>query len=96
MVMSLMRFRPLPMIDKIRFVVSTLRLQHIHDPQAFESVTAAEWLQKHQGEAAWRSIWFPLLQQKFGAKAKEVSMVWLWGKLYLRGRSRSKSGMVNV
>ncbi len=91
--MALLRFAPLGLADKVRFALSTLRLQHSHRPAPFEDVTAAEWLRRHQGERAWEVVWRPLLRQKFGRDAERVAMVWLWGKLYLRGRSRSASGL---
>ncbi len=90
---SLLRFRPMSLVDKVRFVRTTLALQRTHDPTPFEEVTAAEWLRRHQGETAWRSVWAPLLAQKFAHRADEVAMVWLWGKIHLRGRSRSRSGL---
>jgi protoporphyrinogen oxidase len=90
---SLLRFRPLRLLDKIRFALATLYLQRRHDPTPYEGVTAAEWIRRHQGERVWRRVWGPLLYQKFSDHAEQVAMVWLWGKLYLRGRSRSKSGM---
>jgi protoporphyrinogen oxidase len=91
--MSLLRFRPLPLVDKLRFAVSTLLLQRRSDPGPFESVRAAEWLRRHQGERAWQSVWRPLLVQKFGSRAEDVAMVWLWCKLRLRGTSRSRTGL---
>ena len=90
---SLLRFRPMRFLDKARFAASTLLLQRSHDPTPFEGVTAAEWIRRHQGERTWRTVWGPLLYQKFAEDAERVAMVWLWGKLYLRGRSRSASGM---
>ncbi len=90
---SLLRFQPLPWWDKIRFVVGTLRLQHSNDPMPFEDVTAARWIQDHLGSEVWRTVWAPLLNQKFAEMSEEVAMVWLWRKIWLRGRSRSSSGM---
>jgi len=90
---SLLKFRPLSPIDKIRFALSTLLLQRSKDPARFEGVTAADWIRRHQGERVWRSVWGPLLYQKFADDAERVAMVWLWGKLCLRGTSRSASGM---
>ncbi len=90
---SLLRFGPLRTIDKLRFAVSTLLLQRSKDPTPFENVTAAEWIRRHQGERVWRSVWGPLFHQKFAEDAEKVAMVWLWGKLCLRGKSRSASGM---
>lgn len=90
---SLLRFRPLRPIDKVRFVADTLRLQRSHRHERFEEVTAADWIRRHQGERVWRTVWGPLLYQKFSHRAEQVAMVWLQRKLYLRGRSRTASGM---
>ncbi len=91
--MSLLRFSPLSLWDKLRFAATTLALQYRQSPAPFEQITAMEWLRRHQGERALRTIWQPLLQQKFADLAEEVAMVWIWGKLRLRGRSRSDSGL---
>jgi len=90
---SLLRFKPMRLVDKIRFGLSTLLIQRQTDPEPFENVTAAEWIRRHQGERAWKTVWGPLFYQKFADKADKIAMVWLWNKLTLRGRSRSKSGM---
>lgn len=90
---SLLRFKPLRWRDKIRFVIGTLRLQHSHDPTPFEGITAARWIQDNLGSEVWRTVWAPLLDQKFAEMSEEVAMVWLWRKIWLRGRSRSSSGM---
>ncbi|MFI5142793.1 MAG: NAD(P)/FAD-dependent oxidoreductase [Thermoanaerobaculales bacterium] len=90
---SLLAFKPLPWLDKVRFAFSTLWLNRSANYHAFEGVTAREWILAHAGRRAWEVVWGPLLAQKFAEKADEVSMVWLWGKVYLRGRSRSTSGM---
>ena len=90
---SLLRFRPLGPLDKARFVLSTLLLQRAQDPRPFEDVPASEWLVRHQGRRVWDTVWGPLFHQKFARYADQVAMVWLWRKLYLRGRSRTRSGM---
>jgi len=90
---SLLRFGPMRFIDKIRFGLSTLWLQRQKDPRPFETVTAADWIRRHQGERSWQAVWGPLLYQKFADDAERVAMVWLWRKISLRGRSRSRSGM---
>ena len=90
---SLLRFQPLSMLDKARFAISTLLLQRSKNPSRFENVTASEWIRRHQGERVWQKIWGPLFHQKFAEDADKVAMVWLWGKLCLRGKSRSASGM---
>jgi protoporphyrinogen oxidase len=90
---SLLRFQPLSLLDKARFAISTLLLQRSEDPTRFENVTASQWIRRHQGERVWQKVWGPLFHQKFAEDADKVAMVWLWGKLRLRGKSRSASGM---
>ena len=90
---SLLRFRPLSFLDKMRFAMSTLLLQRSKDPPRFETVPASEWIRRHQGQRVWQKVWGPLFHQKFAEDADKVAMVWLWGKLCLRGKSRSASGM---
>jgi protoporphyrinogen oxidase len=36
------------------------------------------------GRQAWDAIWGPLLRGKFGDRAEDISMAWLWGKLTVR------------
>jgi protoporphyrinogen oxidase len=49
-------------------------------------------LGKYFGEEATRVIWEPLMRGKFGPALDQVSLVWIWGKVKLRGASRSKGG----
>ncbi len=90
---SLLRFKPLRMADKVRFVASTLLLQRARKADPFEDIPASQWIRRHQGARVWESVWGPLFHQKFDRYADRVAMVWLWRKLYLRGRSRTRSGM---
>ncbi len=36
------------------------------------------------GRQAWETIWGPMLRGKFGDRADEISMSWLWAKLRSR------------
>jgi protoporphyrinogen oxidase len=36
------------------------------------------------GREPWRKVWGPLLRGKFGERAEDISMAWLWSKLTLR------------
>ncbi|MDP9294591.1 MAG: FAD-dependent oxidoreductase, partial [Actinomycetota bacterium] len=38
------------------------------------------------GEEAYVKVWGPLLRGKFGDRADDISMAWLWGKLTMRRR----------
>jgi protoporphyrinogen oxidase len=54
------------------------------DPAPYEHITAQAWIERWMGRAAWREVWGPLLRGKFGPRAGDIAMVWLWSKLRLR------------
>jgi protoporphyrinogen oxidase len=83
--LDLLRFRPLPPLARIRMGLAVLLLQkRAHEAGPFESITAREWIESRMGRAPWRKIWGPLLRGKFGERAEDISMAWLWSKLTLR------------
>ena len=42
------------------------------------------------GAEAYEKVWGPLLRGKFGDRADDISMAWLWGKLTLRRKLEGK------
>lgn len=87
---SLLRFTPLSFLDRIRLGVLVLYLQYHKDWGRLESVTAVDWVRRYGGRGVYDTVWGPLLRGKFGDRADQVSMTWLWGKIHLRGKSRSQ------
>lgn len=87
---DLLRFSPLPLTQRIRLGLWTFLLQKTGNWRKFEGVTAAEWTRRQMGDAAYRVIWEPMLRGKFGDYYDQVSMTWLWGKIYLRVASRKR------
>ncbi|MFH1177265.1 MAG: NAD(P)/FAD-dependent oxidoreductase, partial [Acidobacteriota bacterium] len=90
---SLLRFAPLPWPDKVRFALSVLYLRHHHTHEDLEAVTARDWILRHAGPRVFDAVWGPLLASKFGVRAGEISMAWLWNKVYQRSRTRTASGL---
>lgn len=90
--LDVLRFSPLSIPDRIRLGLLALRARRIDDWRTLENLTAAEWLQDLGGDPVYRVVWEPLLRGKFGPYAAEVSAVWIWNKLKLRGGSRGASG----
>ena len=89
---DLLKFTALPLVDRIRLGLLTLRARRVEDWMALENETAAEWLRRLWGENVFKVVWQPLLNGKFGPYADSVSAVWFWNKLKLRGGSRGKGG----
>lgn len=90
--LDLIRLTSLTFLARIRLGLATLYVQNIQDWKALENFTAAEWLPKIFGQETYNVIWKPLLIGKFGTSFKDVSAVWFWNKIKLRGGSRGKKG----
>ncbi len=89
---DLLTFTPLKFSDRIRLGLLALRARRVRDWRKLEHKTAEEWLRELGGEDIYRVVWQPLLIGKFGPYASEVSAVWFWNKLKLRGGSRGRGG----
>ena len=83
--LDLLRFAPLSPPARLRMGLAVLLLQkRAKEVEPFESITAREWIEKRMGRGPWRKVWGPLLRGKFGERADDISMAWLWSKLTLR------------
>ena len=82
---DLLAFKPLSPPARVRMGAAVLALQRFgRDRAPYEQMTARAWIEKRMGTQAWRQVWGPLLRGKFGARADEIAMVWLWSKFTLR------------
>ncbi len=92
--LDLLRFSPLSPRSRLRMGIAVLRLQRAaargSGVAAHEGETAAAWVRREMGEEAWRKVWGPLLRGKFGDRAEDVSMAWLWGKLTMRRQLKGR------
>jgi len=83
--MDLLRFKPLRLHSRLRMGAAVLWLQRRHpEVGPFEQRTAHDWIVRSMGSEAWEKVWGPLLGGKFGDRAEEISMSWLWSKLTVR------------
>ena len=89
---DVLKFTPLSFPDRVRLGLLALRARGVTDWRALESETAKEWLIRLGGERVYGVVWQPLLEGKFGPYASQVSAVWFWNKLKLRGGSRGSNG----
>ena len=86
--LDLLRFKPLPLIDRVRLGLAGLYLRRQKDWHRYEEITAWEWIRRYAGQKALDVVWGPLLRGKFADQAEEVAMAWLWSKIHLRFSSR--------
>jgi protoporphyrinogen oxidase len=85
---DLLGFRPLHLLERLRFGVSMLLLQGRREWRSLDRHRAADWLRRTSGSAAYEMIWAPLLEKKFGGHAGEISAAWIWGRTRRRALSR--------
>ncbi len=90
--LDLLRFKPLPLIDRVRLGLAGLYLRRKSEWHDYEKITAWQWIQRFAGQKALDVVWGPLLRGKFADQAEEVAMAWLWSKIHLRFSTR-KSGV---
>jgi protoporphyrinogen oxidase len=88
---DLLRFGPMPPLDRVRMGAAAVALQRFAGrAEPYEDITAKAWISRRMGRAAWREVWGPLLRGKFGERAEDIAMVWLWSKLRLRRGSDAR------
>ncbi len=85
---DLLKFSPVPLIDRLRMGLMALYLRRQSDGSRYESITATEWIKRYMGKGAYDGVWGPLLRGKFGDAHDQLAMVWLWSKIHLRFASR--------
>lgn len=90
--LDLINFKPLPLIDRLRTGLMALIARGIVNWKVLENISAQEWICRWAGRKSYEVIWKPLLQGKFGTEASNISAVWFWNKIKLRGSSRDSKG----
>jgi protoporphyrinogen oxidase len=90
--MDVLRFTPLSLPARFRLGLLALRARRVRHWQQLEELTAEEWLVQLGGRDVYDVVWRPLLEGKFGPYAQDISAVWFWNKLKLRGGSRGRGG----
>jgi protoporphyrinogen oxidase len=88
--LDVLRFSPLPMLDRFRLGMLAVVPRLVQDWHPLERMTAEEWLVRWGGHRVYEEVWAPLLRAKFGSHAEQISAVWIWNKLKLRGGSRGR------
>jgi len=89
---DLLKFKPLRLTDKLRLGMVYLYLQKLSDWRNLSQVGAVEWMRKWVGKRNYQVVWRPLLRGKFHQYYKKVSMAWLWSRINVRTKSKSKKG----
>ena len=95
--LDLLRFKPLSMRSRLRMGLAVVRLQRGKQGLAeFERQTAHDWIVRSMGREPWEKVWGPLLRGKFGDRAEQISMAWLWKRLTVRRQVKGREARGEV
>ncbi|MGH2454698.1 MAG: NAD(P)/FAD-dependent oxidoreductase [Candidatus Limnocylindria bacterium] len=81
---SLLRFGPLPVVDRLRMGAALAYLRLLPNPERLEGQTASVWIRSKMGRRAHEVVWGPLLRGKFGTLADQIAMPWFWARVHDR------------
>ena len=81
---DLLRLPLLDPLDRTRFLAGMAILKAIPDERVFRGWTAARWMPRLMGRRVYDVMWEPVLRGKFGARAEQIAMSWLWSRVHER------------
>jgi len=71
-------------VERARFVAGMAALKAIPNEKPFAGWTAARWMPRLMGRHVYAVMWEPILRGKFGARADQIAMSWLWSRVHER------------
>lgn len=86
--LDLLRFRPLSLVNRIRFGVVSLLLRRLGKGKDLDGMRTEDWLRGLYGDKIWELLLAPLFGAKFGAAFGDVPALYVWQRL---GRESNES-----
>jgi protoporphyrinogen oxidase len=81
---DLLRLPLLGPVDRLRFLSGMAVLKAIPNERVFAGWTAARFMPRLMGRHVYEVMWEPVLRGKFGARADDIAMSWLWSRVHER------------
>jgi protoporphyrinogen oxidase len=81
---DILKFKPVGPIGMARFAASSAYLKATKNWKPLERQLALEWMGRWAGKKATEIVWKPLIVGKFGDRAQEITMSWLWARIHNR------------
>ncbi len=81
---SVLRFSPIPPINRVRMGAVLALLKVWPSYRTFEPRYAEAWLRRAMGRRAYETAWQPLFIGKFGDYASQISLAWFWARIHCR------------
>jgi protoporphyrinogen oxidase len=80
-VSQLLRFQPLPIVDRFRLGLLVALAQFYRDWHALDRQSVQDWLVRLGGRSLFRRLWHPMLASKFDGEFSQVAATWMWARL---------------
>ncbi|HET9320504.1 MAG TPA: FAD-dependent oxidoreductase [Bryobacteraceae bacterium] len=81
---AMLQFDAIPLADRLRLIATLAALKLAPNERPFTGQTATGWTRRWAGQPAYNALLGPLLAGKFGARAPEIAMGWLWSRFHER------------
>lgn len=85
---DLLKFSPLPWLDRIRVGITGV-WGRLASSKGLDDITTAQWLARWSGKRAFKKFWQPMLEAKFGDRYTDVPALWFWTR-FNREKGESK------
>ena len=81
---SVLAFDPLPPLARVHLAAGLALLRLMPSPRLLGDAATGSALPRLMGASAYRKVWNPLLEGKFGAAGSEIAMAWMWARIHSR------------
>ncbi|MFJ5984600.1 NAD(P)/FAD-dependent oxidoreductase [Lentzea sp. NPDC092896] len=79
--LDLLRFRPLSLVNRIRFGVVSLLLRRLGKGKDLDNMRTEDWLRGLYGDKIWTMLLAPMFGAKFGSAFGDVPALYVWQRL---------------
>lgn len=78
---DLLRFTPLPLIDRLRLGLMGIRARYRGSAPELDEIAVDDWIRQQVGVRAFEVLWRPLLEAKIGDSYPAIPALWLSSRL---------------
>src|SRR5258708_13973887 len=83
-IVDLLRLPLLGPVDRAPFLMGLPALKAIPDEKVSKTWPTARWMPRLMGRRVYEVMWEPVLRGKFGERADDIAMSWLWSRVHER------------
>ena len=87
---SVLGFRRLPLLTRVRYLLHAARCLTIRDWRSLDGITATQWLRSWLGEKGYQVLWHKLFAFKFFHYGDQISAAWIWSRIRRLAQSRRR------